>query len=494
MLAFDSRWAAYDATSVANQFIIEYMPSAKGEHVKVYLYGLMLCAQRREDATVSVIAHDLEMAEEDVQAAFRHWEYAGLVERVRDEGGEYRYIHPIWRSFMAGERGEDAAFQAFMEDLYAAFGGQRDLHGAEKRKALEWVEELRLPPEVVLVLVKHLISTQGMNFRFGGKNPERLAQLLADGKAATVDDALEILSQDQEIERGAAEVLRRFRLRRQPSQDETDLYRKWRRDWGFSREAIIAACAETVKGSPNFAYLDGILSGIRARAGAADADAVRRDQQETDQVHEFLRSLGAQGVALSEGTRAVYRELRGLYPHEVLLTAARECAVQGKGLDETELLLRSWKSRGLETAEAVDAYLRPYHARRALLQKLGDQWGLRRAPQGKAHHDMAQKWLETYGFSEELIIHCAAWSADADKNMPYLDKLLTALHEAGVRDIAGADAQRARYKASPAAQPGRPEKKVTAQQYEQRDYSQKAPTPLPDWLLQGMKEMEHTDV
>lgn len=493
MLAFDSRWAAYDATSVANQFIIEYMPSAKGEHVKVYLYGLMLCAQRREDASVEVIAHDLEMNEEDVQAAFRHWEYAGLVERVRDEGGEYRYIHPIWRSFMAGERGEDPAFQAFMEGLYAAFGGQRDLHGAEKRKALEWVEELRLPPEVVLVLVKHLISTQGMNFRFGGKNPERLAQLLADEKAVTVDDALEILARDQDIEDGVREVLRRFRLRRQPSQDEVDLYRKWRRDWGFSREAILAACAETVKGSPNLAYLDGVLSGIRARAGAADTDAVRRDQEESEQIHAFLRTLGAPGVTLNEGTRAAYRELRRLYPHEVLLAAARECATQGKGLDDAELLLRSWKARGLETAGDVEAYLRPYHARRALLQKLGEAWG-KRAPQGRAHHDMAQKWLETYGFPEELILHCAAWSADAERNMPYLDKLLTALHELGVRDVAGAEAQRARYRAAQGAPASRPERRVSAQQYEQRDYSQKAPAPMPDWLIEGMKEMEHIDV
>ncbi len=490
MLAFDSRWAAYDATSVANQFIIEFMPSAKGEHVKVYLYGLMLCAQRREDATVAAIAHDLEMTEEDVQAAFRHWEYAGLVERVRDDGGEYRYIHPIWRSFMAGQQQEDPAFHAFMEDLYAAFGGKRELHGAEKRKALEWVEELRLPPEVVLVLVKHLISTQGMNFRFGGKNPERLAQLLADEKAATVEDALEILDRDHEIERGAAEVLRRFRQRRQPSQDESDLYRKWRREWGFSQEAILAACAETVKGAPNFAYLDGILGGICTRAGAADTEAIRRDQEESEQIHAFLRALGALGVTLNEGTRAVYRELRGLYPHEVLLAAARECATQGKGLDDAELLLRSWKARGLETAEAVEAYLRPYHARRVLLQKLGETWG-KRAPQGRTHHDTVQKWLETYGFPEELILHCAAWSVDAEKNMSYLDKLLTALHETGIRDIAGADAQRARYRAAQGAKPAR---QVSAQQYEQRDYSQKPAAPMPDWLIEGMKEMEHIDV
>ena len=40
----DQQYAMFDATPVQNQLILlEYMPSAPGDYVKVYLYGLMRC-------------------------------------------------------------------------------------------------------------------------------------------------------------------------------------------------------------------------------------------------------------------------------------------------------------------------------------------------------------------------------------------------------------------------------------------------------------------
>ena len=39
LFAFDQQYAMFDATPVQNQFILEYMPSAPGDYVKVYLYG-----------------------------------------------------------------------------------------------------------------------------------------------------------------------------------------------------------------------------------------------------------------------------------------------------------------------------------------------------------------------------------------------------------------------------------------------------------------------
>ena len=43
MFGFDERYAVFDVTPVDNQFILEYLPAAKGDYVKVYLYGLTQC-------------------------------------------------------------------------------------------------------------------------------------------------------------------------------------------------------------------------------------------------------------------------------------------------------------------------------------------------------------------------------------------------------------------------------------------------------------------
>ena len=51
MFGFDERYAMFDITPVENQFILEYLPEAKGDYVKVYLYGLMRCYHPEEDMT-----------------------------------------------------------------------------------------------------------------------------------------------------------------------------------------------------------------------------------------------------------------------------------------------------------------------------------------------------------------------------------------------------------------------------------------------------------
>ena len=53
LFGFDAQFAMFDATPVANQFILEYMPTARGDYVKVYLYGLMQCYHPSSDMTLS---------------------------------------------------------------------------------------------------------------------------------------------------------------------------------------------------------------------------------------------------------------------------------------------------------------------------------------------------------------------------------------------------------------------------------------------------------
>ena len=64
--AFDEGAAVFDATPVDNMFITEYMLSAPGDFVKVYLYALMLCRHPQERMSDASLAKDLGMTEEDV--------------------------------------------------------------------------------------------------------------------------------------------------------------------------------------------------------------------------------------------------------------------------------------------------------------------------------------------------------------------------------------------------------------------------------------------
>ena len=63
-------------TAVSNTFIDEYMGTASGEYVKVYLY---LLRHAGEDVEIPDIADALNHTEADVRRALAYWERAGVL-------------------------------------------------------------------------------------------------------------------------------------------------------------------------------------------------------------------------------------------------------------------------------------------------------------------------------------------------------------------------------------------------------------------------------
>lgn len=161
---FEDRYVLFDMTPVDNQFIQEYLPSARGDDVRVYLYGLMRCYHPETEMTLAQMSHDLNLTEEEIARAYRYWERKGLVRRVRDDPPLYQYIS-LRKRMMDGNAAQlDPAYEAFADSLYGVFDHGRQLHGGEIRTCYEWVEDLKLPPEVVIMLLKHMEQIKGKNF------------------------------------------------------------------------------------------------------------------------------------------------------------------------------------------------------------------------------------------------------------------------------------------------------------------------------------------
>ena len=72
MFGFDEQYAYYGVTPVDNQFILEYLPAATGDAVRVYLYGLMQCHHPEQTMTLPQMARELALSEEAVMSAYRY--------------------------------------------------------------------------------------------------------------------------------------------------------------------------------------------------------------------------------------------------------------------------------------------------------------------------------------------------------------------------------------------------------------------------------------
>lgn len=468
----DESMLRYGVTALDNLFLTDYLPSARGDYVKVYLYVLFLSNHPREGMSMAELANDLSLPVSEVENALRYWERRRLVSRVSDNPPAYR----VYSAAQLAAQGKlvmevDNDFVAFSEDVYTLFGERRKISPAEIALAYDWVLDLGLPQETVLMLLAHSIATRGVQFSF--KAAQADAARMRDAGALTAEDAEAFFAHNKLVHDGTRAVLRRLGKRRQPSQDEMNLYMKWLDEWKYAPEAILEACSETTKGEPTLAYLDGILNGIRTRAAKAGtaantgADMRRRiaaDKDEMSAVRKFAQALGVKSSP--EVLKTTYQRLCGDSAPELVLLAAEQAGLAKGDLQIAEKFLNVFRQQGITSRRDAEMYLQDIRETNRLLYRVFEACGHSGKP-GSADRTLYKKW-QALGFTEEMILLAAAQAVHAESKPPYIDKVLEAWKEAGVTD----PAQVAVRKTVSRPAPARSGKQVGAQQYTQREYTE----------------------
>ena len=468
----------WDATAVSNAFFCEYMPAAPDGYVKVYLYGLMYAHSgiADQEGLLADMAQALALPMADVERAMRYWERCRLVERTRQTPPCYRFLSVQQMLVLKRQAPQDEAYEAFAQAVYAAFGDRRKLHGGETVLAYEWVEDLKLPAEVVLMLLQHMMTTRGVHFSF--QAAQKVAADMAGQEVRTVEAAEGYFARSEAARKGARDVLRRLGVKgREPSDDEMDLYLKWTGQWEFEPKAVLEACRETTKGSPTFGYLDKILEGIRSRSGgrATSQKAIDRtlaeERAETDHIHELLHTLGMSRRVVDEGLRKTYRHM-ARHGHELSLLAAQRVSRSKAAhtLDQVTELLEVWEEKGLTTVETAQTYLLEVDGLNRRIRGWMEQMD-RKGGCTDANRTLLRKWQNDWHMPDTLMDLAAEYASDREKPMPYMDKLLSAWYEAGVTDENAARAAHDQFVKERKADGKRTAAKtVIEQQYEQRSY------------------------
>ena len=474
MFGFDPKYAMFDITPLENQFILEYLPAARGDYVKVYLYGLMRCYHPEEDMNVDRMSHELNMTEEEVMAAFSYWERRRLVRRISDKPPKWQYVNIHQMNFSGDNIDPEPDYTDFSNAVYDAFDKVRRLHGSELNTCFEWHEDLRLPTEVIIMLLNHMVSVKGRNFRIA--EADKVAAQMAEEGVRTVEDAEEFLTRDEQIYKGIRKILKLLGKKNYPSEAQIELYRKWVRDWGFSPEAIEIAAGKTALGQPSLAYLEGILKGM-LQEGTMTPETIRKQSEKTENFKKVLKELGK--GENNPATRELYDRMLLLYPQEVIEIAARECGYAGKGVPDTLELLQAWKKKGLETRKDVEQYVQSFHDQTDLIRKLKKIWGTDETRTGKEDRKRVLKWQNELGLSPEVILAAAVYANDTRKPMEYLDKILADYPEKGITT-----AEQVRREHEKHRETGKSGGRVLpAQDFEQRSYGD-----VPGEMMQNLAD------
>lgn len=475
---FAESYPMMGVTPVENLFIQSFLPQAPGDYVRVYLYGLMQCYYPVADMTLEKMAQALGLEPETVRAAYTYWERRGLVERLQDKPPAYRYIHPVSSMMNESDRLDEQIYR--YQDLNAKLQQMipdRPFSASDSDIVCQWIEDLGLPEEVVLIFVRHCIDLY-MN-RERGRRPENLKNFrlknydkeamawVSDG-IVTVEKAQERVERDKAYYKLAQKVLTQLGISfRQPTRDELDAARKWLEEYHMDQDAVLAACRETLKSrNPNFAYLDTILQHNR-EAGSREQMQRQLDEKRalSEGVKQLHQALGIVARTPTPEEIARYQKyLAGGFTPEGVLLVATELGAHGQyDMEQLERAMTGFAARGQFTLEEMQAYLSRQKELRAQVAVYLEKSGQDRRP---TNADVAQLegWLKNAPF--EVVEYAAECAHGTQLPTKYMDKLLS---QWAKEDIHTLDVAKSRHPMHrPNAQPQAPAN--AAQNYDQRKY------------------------
>lgn len=451
--------AMFDATPIENLFLMEHMYDAPEAALKVYLFARMLALHPELGGTLADMAGALRMDEEDVRAAFDYWERRDLVCRTSDQPTYAFKALRVQETATALDR-EMYANREFNNELRKLFN-QKFIDYRELRKASDWLNILKYEPAAALRLVEYGVQTSRSKDPKPAsvfKRMDKLAEAWSQKGIHTLQEVERAIAEETGEALVARNVLNKLGMTRQPTDPELSALRKWTRDWGFTEEAILAACDDTISArNPTFRYLESILDTRRGE----NPDHYRA-------LSEVLKELNPQAAQPTPDQLTRYGALldQGFAP-ELIRLAAIQCHRANKlRFEDLEWRLSVWRKDGVATPAEAEDYMRRMTALSRQLREVFRRAGSDKRP-GYGELETYRAWKDRY--PDELIDFAAECSRHAGDVMPYMDKLLERWAQAGATTAEAARAQHAAWRAaSGAPEGGKPAN--PALDYAQREY------------------------
>lgn len=310
-------------TIIPNTFIDQFMPSANGENVKVYLYLIRCFNGNCSDLSISSIADHLENTEKDIIRALNYWEKLNLLRLTRNQQKEIIAIEVVDLNSMGAEvaatnehidteltqisenihtQAKPAARKSYSADQITEFTNNdeikwtmhiveiyldRPLKPMDIQLILYLYEELHFSAELIMYLYEYCVSKGKKNTSY----LEAVALTWAEKGIDTEEKAKEATAIYNEH---FGVVNKAFGLNRAPGQIERQYITKWVEVFHFSDEIITEACNRAILRTqkPDFKYTDKILETWFKKGVKDQADIKRLDEEfnKGNHIHDSSRT------------------------------------------------------------------------------------------------------------------------------------------------------------------------------------------------------------
>jgi DnaD/phage-associated family protein len=261
-------------TEVENLFISEYMITAPGDFVKVYLFALMY-TNLEQNITNETISKQLELPIEEVLKAWTYWEGLGIVKKYYinpDDKFSYQIELLNLKELVYGKNTkrkrsnspttegakvllEDKAIKDMYTTIEKVTG--RMLGGKEPVEIMTWISEYGATPEMVVYAYSYCVKIRKKD------NSKYIGAVVKEWAMNGLLDIKKIETYLEETDNRYylyKRILKSLGFIRNATEEEQRLIDTWFDEMKFSIDKILEACGKTSGiPNPNMNYVNKIL-------------------------------------------------------------------------------------------------------------------------------------------------------------------------------------------------------------------------------------------
>ena len=434
LCSYSSKLIMDNYTVIDNTFLNEFLPQATGDDVKVYLYGLNLCANpSTDDNNLDTICKVLSLTEDQVQKSFEYWQSLGLVQVVSTNPYEVRFL-PVRSSSGSVKIRNKEKYTDFNRQIQDVISG-RMITPTEYNEYYALMEVYHFEPEAVVLIAKYCTTIKHTAIGY----PYILA-VARDFEKQGLKTFTAIENKFMEQEKSSVEIkqiLDALGLKREADIEERNLYLKWTNNFGFT-QGVIVQVAKSLKKRGGFSKLDELLTKYFEQK-LFTMEEVLSFSEKRDSMFELAKTV-------SKNLGLYYQNLENVvdtyvadwtnkgYEIDTLVFISNYCFKQSiRTLDGMNTIIQKFFKLGLISIESIDQYINAIIKTDELIRSILEKIGLVRSV-SSLDREFYKTWTNNWGFSHEQILLASETTKDKSSPMPYLNRILATLHEEGLTE------------------------------------------------------------
>lgn len=421
--SFSKEFSKNAYTSVENVFITEYMPASTENAVKVYLYGLFLCANPEKDQSLSSIAQTLSLDEKTVIDCFYYWEEFGLVNVLSEDPFNVQYLPLSQRSSSKPRKYKAEKYSEFTKGLQILIPS-RMISTGEYTEYFSIMETYSIKPEAMLMIVKYCVDRKGSDIGY-----HYISKVAKDfgNRSITTEEKVEKELSSYILRTGEiAKVLKALSLKRQPDHEDSQYYKKWTTELNFEPDNIVYAASKLKKG--NVAKLDEFLLklyNMKCFSKEEISSYIKSKEEIYDITIKINKALAVYVEVLdAEIDNFISKWFSYGFTGETLVYIASNMFVEGKNtLAEMDEFVEYLRSRGFIDLSSVNDYFEDRKKSDEFIRKLLITTGVNRRPTPWDRENVAM-W-KSWNFTEEMILEAGKLSSGKSSPVAYMNSILS---------------------------------------------------------------------